>query len=133
MVEYTKQVTAAIIRKDGKILIAKRSGDDECPLMWEFPGGKLEAGETLEECIVREIKEELGLDIQVVNIYARILYHLNGQGIPITFFNVEITGGEMRLYVHEDARWIEKKDLFRYRFMPPDIEVVSRLSEEEWK
>lgn len=127
MGEYLKQVAAAIIRKEGKILIAQRAEDDECPLMWEFPGGKLEAGETAEECIVREIKEELELDIAVLGVYARILYHLNGNEIPITFFNAEITGGNMRLNVHEDMRWIKNSEISNYTFMPPDLEVVQRL------
>lgn len=121
MTEYAKQVTAAIIREGGKILIAQRAGDDECPLMWEFPGGKIEPGETAQECIVREIKEELELDIAVLGAYARIIYRPNGQEVPITFFNAEITGGTMRLCVHEDVRWIEKGEIQNFAFMPPSF------------
>lgn len=62
-----KEVTAAIIRDGNKILICQRTADDECGMLWEFPGGKREAGETLEESIVREIKEELELDIRLIN------------------------------------------------------------------
>ena len=131
MSEYKKQVAAAIIRKEGKILIAQRAKDDECPLQWEFPGGKLEAGETAEECIVREIKEELDLQIDVRGVYASILYHLNGQEIPITFFNAEITSGKLRLNVHEDARWIKNSEIPNYTFMPPDLEVAERLRNEK--
>jgi 8-oxo-dGTP diphosphatase len=127
MGEYAKQVTAAIIRQDKKILIAQRARDDECPLMWEFPGGKIEPGETAEECVVREIKEELELDIAVLDVYARILYRLRGREIPIIFFNVEITGGTMRLNVHEDARWIDLSEIPNYTFMPPDVEVAKKL------
>lgn len=131
MGEYTKQVTAAIIRKEGKILIAQRARDDECPLMWEFPGGKIEPGETAEECVVREIREELELDIAVLGVYARVRYGLNGREIPITFFNAEITGGEMRLCVHEDARWIKNSEIPNYTFMPPDVEVAAKLQNEQ--
>ena len=68
------QVTAAIIRQDGKYLICQRAHDDSLPLMWEFPGGKLEPGETLEECIIRECQEELGVDIRICGEYGRTSY-----------------------------------------------------------
>lgn len=131
MIKYPKQVTGAIIRRGGKILIAQRGeNDEELPLMWEFPGGKLEEGETPEECVVREIKEELELDIAVEGVYAAVLYHLNGHEIPITFFNAKIVGGKMRLNVHQDVRWILAGEIPNYSFMPPDIEVAGRLLEE---
>jgi 8-oxo-dGTP diphosphatase len=126
-----KRVTGALIRKDGKILIAQRAADDECPLMWEFPGGKIEEGETPEECIVREIREELNLTIRPVGVFMRIVYHLQEKRIPITFFNAEILGGEMRLNVHEDVRWIDIGEIPAYAFMPPDAEAVKKLLKEK--
>ena len=122
-----KRVTGAIIRRDGRILIAQRAADDECPLMWEFPGGKIEEGETEEACIVREIKEELNLDIRPVGVFMRIVYHLEEKRIPITFFNAEITGGEMRMNVHADVRWIKQEEIADYTFMPPDARAVKKL------
>lgn len=122
-----KRVTGAIIRKDGKMLIAQRAADDECPLMWEFPGGKIEAGETPEQCIVREIKEELNLDIRPIGVFMRIVYHLEDKRIPITFFDAAITGGEMRLNVHADVKWIKEEEIPNYEFMPPDAQVVKKL------
>lgn len=122
-----KRVTGAIIRRDGKLLIAQRAEGDECPLMWEFPGGKIEEGETSEECIIREIKEELNLDIRPLKVFMRIVYHLNEKRIPITFFDAEITGGEMRLNVHNDVRWIGAEEIPSYEFMPPDARVVKKL------
>lgn len=131
MTEYKKQVAAAIIRDpERKILIAQRSHDDELPLMWEFPGGKLEPGETPEECVVREIKEELALDIQLLGVYKSILYDYDG-GVRLTFFNAEITGGRMRLNVHEDVRWVWPREIKEYDFMPPDEEVVESLIAEQ--
>ena len=122
-----KRVTGAIIRRDGKILIAQRAEDDECPLMWEFPGGKIEEGETPEQCIVREIKEELNLTIRPVGVFMRIVYHLDEKRIPITFFDAEITGGEMRLCVHADVKWIKEEEIPNYEFMPPDARAVKKL------
>ena len=125
-----KQVTAAILRKEDKILIAQRAADDECPLLWEFPGGKLEEGETLEECIVREMKEELAIDIALEGVFAVTKYHLNGAEIPITFFNARIAGGDIQKNVHNDVRWIRTDMILQYDFMPPDWEVAAILSGE---
>jgi 8-oxo-dGTP diphosphatase len=122
-----KRVTGAIIRQDGKILIAQRAADDECPLMWEFPGGKIEEGETPGECIVREIKEELNLDIRPVKVFMRTVYHLNDKRIPITFFDAKILGGEMLLNVHNDVKWIKAEEIPDYAFMPPDARAVKKL------
>lgn len=133
MAKGFKRVTGAIIRKDGKILIAQRAADDECPLMWEFPGGKIEEGETPEECIVREIKEELNLDIRPTREFMRIVYRLNGKRIPITFFYAEITGGEIRLNVHADVKWIRADEIPQYGFMPPDARAVKKLFKERLK
>ena len=127
MAKVIKRVTGAIIRKDGKILIAQRAADDECPLMWEFPGGKIEEGETPEECIVREIKEELNLDIRPTGEFMRTVYRLGKKRVPITFFDAEITGGEIRLNVHADVKWIGVDEIPEYGFMPPDAEAVKKL------
>jgi 8-oxo-dGTP diphosphatase len=131
--KFFKRVTGAIIWKNGRILIAQRAADDECPLMWEFPGGKIEDGETEEECIVREIKEELNLDIRTVDVFMRVVYHLDEKKIPITFFNAKITGGDLRLNVHADVKWICKEEVADYEFMPPDAQAVEKLLAEKPK
>lgn len=125
-----KQVTAAIIRKDDKFLIAQRAEDDECGLLWEFPGGKLEEGETLQECIIREIKEELDLDIEIIDIFATSLYHFNSKKIYFTVFNAKILGGNLKLNVHNQAHWIKASQLKDYKFMPPDVVFVEKLIKE---
>ncbi|SHI83506.1 8-oxo-dGTP diphosphatase [Lutispora thermophila DSM 19022] len=122
-----KQVTAAIIKKDGKYLICQRGADDECGLLWEFPGGKLEEGETLEECIIREIKEELDLDIRVLDVFTTNVYHFDNKEVLFTVFNAEITGGTMKLNEHNDAKWVTLGELADYEFMPADIVFVEKL------
>lgn len=122
-----RQVTAALIKKDDKYLICQRSADDECGLLWEFPGGKLEEGETLEECIIREIKEELDLDIRVLDVFTTNVYHFNNKEILFTIFNAEIIGGTMKLNEHNDARWVTLEEMPSYEFMPADIVFVERL------
>lgn len=122
-------VTAAIMREQGKFLICQRAKDDELPMLWEFPGGKLEKGETLEQCIVREIMEELSLEIKVISIYEKTIYQFNQMEVHFTFFNVEIISGDIILNVHNDAKWVLAKDIKNYEFMPPDIEIAQRLSD----
>ncbi len=123
------EVAAAIIRDGDKILICQRANDDDCGMLWEFPGGKREIGETLEQCIVREMREELDLDIIIQSIFAKTHYPFNGRDIYFTFFNAEIAGGEMVLNVHNAAKWVSPFELGEYEFMPPDVEIVRNL----WK
>ena len=122
-----KDVTAAIIKDDGRYLICQRGAEDECGLLWEFPGGKLEEGESLEECIIREIKEELELDIRVLEVFTTNVYHFDSKEILFTVFNAEITGGSMRLNVHNDARWVTLEEMPLYEFMPADVNFVEKL------
>lgn len=122
-----KEVTAAVIRREGRILIAQRAVDDELPLLWEFPGGKLEPGETLEECIRREMQEELGVEIRVTGILSTSLYHFDDKEIHFTVYNAEITKGEPALYVHNDLRWVKPSELKDYDFMPPDLLFLDKV------
>lgn len=125
-----RQVAAALIKKDGKYLICQRSAEDECGLLWEFPGGKLEEGETLEECIIREIKEELDLDIRVLGVFTTNIYRFDGKEILFTVFNAEIVGGDMKLKEHNDARWVTLEEMKSYKFMPADVVFVEKLLNE---
>ena len=124
-----KNVTAAVIKRKGKILICQRAQNDECGMQWEFPGGKQE-DETLEQCIVREIKEELDLDIATDGIFATSIYHFGENEIHFTVFNAEIVSGEIKLNVHNDAKWVSVNELDSYEFMPADVEFVERIKKE---
>lgn len=124
-----KEVTAAIICDGDKILICQRAADDECGMQWEFPGGKREPGETLEECIVREIREELDLDIKVLGVFTTSEYHFNGNVIYFTVYNAVIISGELKLNVHNAAEWVTVDQLQNYEFMPADVVFVKKLVE----
>ena len=121
------QVTAAVIRRGGKILIAQRAPDDELPLLWEFPGGKLEPGETPEQCIRREIDEELGVAIRVTGILTTALYHFANKEVHFTVYNAEITEGEPILRVHNALCWVTPSQLKKYDFMPPDLLFLDKV------
>ncbi len=122
-----KDVAAAMIWENDKLLICQRAADDELGLMWEFPGGKREGEETIEECIIREIKEELELDIEVLDVFTTSIYYFGGNEVHFTVFNSKIKGGKMKLNVHNDARWITVDQLGLYEFMPPDVVFVEKL------
>lgn len=127
---FMKEVTAAIIRDGDKILICQRAADDECAMLWEFPGGKRENGETLEECIIREIREELELDIRVLGIFTKSIYHFNNNEIYFTLYNAEIIGGELQRNVHNAVEWVTVEEIGEYDFMPADIGFVEKILKE---
>lgn len=121
------QVAAAIIRKDNKILICQRGAGGSTAFLWEFPGGKLEHGETPEECVIRECKEELEIDIKLGKIFAKTEYEYPDRRIAFTFFEAEITDGKIKASVHKDIKWVTNVELMDYKFCPADIEIIKRL------
>jgi 8-oxo-dGTP diphosphatase len=120
-------VTAAIIRQDDKILICQRAEGDSCSGLWEFPGGKLEENETLEECLIRECREELGLKLKIKDVYLEKSWRYGEKEMELTFFNAEITDGEVKMKVHQDVKWATPQELGNYTFCPADVEVAERL------
>lgn len=120
-------VAAAIIHQNNRILICQRGAGGNCAFLWEFPGGKLEEDETLEECIIRECKEELDIDIEVKDIYAETTYEYPDKVIAFTFFNAEITNGEIKMDVHEEIKWVMQSELINYEFCPADVGIVKNL------
>jgi len=120
-------VTAAIIRQNNKILICQRGAGGSCEYLWEFPGGKLESGETLEECIIRECKEELEIDIVVKNVFAESTYQYPDKEIAFTFFEADIVNGNLKANVHQDVRWIQMQELRNFKFCPADVMIVEKL------
>ena len=124
------EVTAAIIIQNDKYLICQRAADDSCPLLWEFPGGKLEPGETLVQCIAREIKEELDLEIAVKSIYAETDYSFGEKQLHFTFFLCDIVSGEIKLNVHKAFAWVTAEEIKAYEFMPADVEIVERATKD---
>jgi 8-oxo-dGTP diphosphatase len=121
------EVAAAIIKEGEQFLICQRAKEDECALLWEFPGGKREAGETLEDCAVRELKEELDVDIRVLEMFDTALYCFEDKEVFLTFFKAEIIGGDLTLKVHKEIQWVTRKELKKFNFMPANIEILERI------
>ena len=122
----TIEVVAAIIKKDDKIFITKRSYGEFID-MWEFAGEKVEVGETQEEALIREIKEELELDITNLNYLTTVEYDYPSFHLIMHCFICEICGGTLSLNAHNDAKWVSLEQLASQKWIPADIEVVEKL------
>lgn len=117
-------VACALIEKEGRILLAQRKEGMKLGLKWEFPGGKLEEGESVEECIVREIKEELNLDIAVLYRMKENYHSYEYAGIHLFPCVCVVTGGELLLRDHAEVRWIIPEEIFNYDLAEADIPVA---------
>ena len=124
----TLNVVAAIIKKDNKILATKR-GYGEFIDMWEFPGGKIEAGETKEEALIREILEELDCTIEITKFALDLEYQYPTFYLKMSCFEAVIADGTPKLLEHNDAKWLSKEDLDDVNWIPADIEAVDYLKE----
>jgi len=125
-----KEVAAAIIINNGKILIAQRAENQNLAGKWEFPGGKVESGETLEECLKREINEELGIKIEVDSFFEESIYHYDTGTIKLKAYKVRWVDGEFRLTVHSQIKWVKPDELDNYDFAPADVFFIKKLKEE---
>lgn len=122
------KVVAAIIKNEDKILATKR-GYGEFINMWEFPGGKIESGETKEQALVREIKEELNIEISVDKFAIDIEYQYPNFYLFMSCFMCSIKEGSIELLEHNDGKWITKEELNTLNWLPADIDAVNYLKE----
>ena len=124
-------VVAGVIEKGGKILVAQRKAD--CAreaLRWEFPGGKVEYGETPQESLRREIKEELGIQIDVGEPFCASSAVSGGMHIVLLVFRAGVSGGEPRAIDVKDWRWVRKDELGGFDWAAADAPVVRKLLDE---
>jgi 8-oxo-dGTP diphosphatase len=121
------EVVAAVIRRDGRILITQRLDDVHLARLWEFPGGKVEAGESLEAALRREIQEELGIGIVVVDEFHTVEHDYPGKSVRLHFFNCVIGQGEPVSLGVADLRWVLPAELSQFEFPPADAELIEQL------
>ena len=122
------EVTCAVIMEGNHILVAQRSEDMAHPLKWEFPGGKLREGEHPEGCIVREIREELGVEISVIQLLPTVRHTYSDQPLKLIPFVCRIREGTIRLSEHRAYRWVAREDLEEVDWLEADVEVVSLIN-----
>ncbi|HNR04555.1 MAG TPA: 8-oxo-dGTP diphosphatase MutT [Bacillota bacterium] len=120
-------VTAAAIIRDGKVLIAQRQQGSHMEYKWEFPGGKLEPDETPEECIIREIKEEMDIDIEVDDIYKVVKFKYEEKDILLLCYLCRIIKGDGKAIECNDFKWVTKDELPGFDFVPADLPIVEKL------
>ncbi len=126
-----KQVTAAILIKDGKILIAKRKADDRQANKWEFPGGTVEKSETPQTCLKREMQEEFGIEVSVGRFLGESTYHYEHSSIKLQAYRTRLVSGNLAPKDHSEFRWVSTEQLSDYDFAPADIPFVEKLQNQE--
>ena len=124
-------VVAAVIRdEEGRILITQRNLKKAQGGLWEFPGGKIESEETKEHAIVREIKEELDVDIEYKDYLAEKVFEYPEKTINLIALECKKINGEIRLLEHESYAWVYEKELNDYEFAPADLFIIEKLLEK---
>ena len=124
-----KRVVAALIEKDGKLLICQRTRHQTMPLKWEFPGGKIEEGEQPRDALRRELEEELGIIASIGNELARIQHEYpNGGMVELRFYLVREYKGEIENRIFRDVQWAKPKDLPKFDFLEADLTLVKDLA-----
>jgi 8-oxo-dGTP diphosphatase len=124
-----KRVVAALIVKEGEILVCQRTRHQTMPLKWEFPGGKIEEGEQPRDALRRELDEELGIDADIGEEVSRI-HHVypGGASVELRFYVVRAFRGELENRIFRDLRWSPPKDLPSFDFLEADRELVQQLA-----
>lgn len=123
------EISMAVVVHNGKILIAQRKKGKHQEFMWEFPGGKLEKGETLQECAVREFMEEFEMPIHIGDFFMEQTYNYPDKGVfHLNAFWATCDSPEIpRLYEHEKALWVKPEELNRFTFCPADGPFITGL------
>ncbi len=121
------EVVAAIIEKDGLYFCAQRADKGELAKKWEFPGGKIEAGETHEQALIREIKEELSADIIVKDFISTVEHEYNSFHLTMHCYNCTVVGGTLTISEHLDFKWASVNEMMKMDFALADIPIIRKL------
>ncbi|MFC1507798.1 (deoxy)nucleoside triphosphate pyrophosphohydrolase [Pseudomonadota bacterium] len=125
-------VVAGVIEKDGRYLLAQRLEHASQGGLWEFPGGKVEAGETPEQALERELSEELGIETTTGKWLADSIFDYGDKIIHLKGYISHWQSGELQLHSHQDATWIDKVSIPQYELCPADHPIVEALTEGKW-
>ena len=120
-------VAGALLKRKDKYLICRRNLKGSMPGLWEFPGGKVEIGESPKECIKRELKEELGIDAKIGNIFTKYIYSYTPDTYHLFFYDILSFQGIMEMNVHDRIKWEAVNRFKHYDFLPGDIPLIKKM------
>ena len=123
------EVVAALIWKNNKFMICQRPVHKVRGLFWEFVGGKVELGETKEQALIRECKEELNVLLSVGNVFMDVVHKYPDLTVHLTLFDATIAEGEPQKLEHNDIQWITPSEIQNYEFCPADEEILAKIQE----
>lgn len=121
------EVVAALIWDKDKFLICQRPKNKARALLWEFVGGKVEKGETKQQALIRECREELNISLEVGDVFCDVTHVYPDITVHLTLFNATIKCGEPELVEHNDMRWISVAEISDYEFCPADVEILAKI------
>ena len=124
------EVVAALIWDGDRFLICQRPEHKARGLLWEYVGGKVEAGETKQEALIRECKEELDVTISVGDVFMDVIHEYPDITVHLTLFHAQIVSGEIKLLEHNAVAWITPDEIPDYSFCPADKEINERIAAE---
>ena len=128
--EKITEVVAALIWREGKFLACRRPAHKARGLLWEFVGGKVEAGETKEQALIRECKEELAVTLAVGEEFFTVLHRYPDITVRLTLFHAEIASGEPQLLEHAEIKWLLPSEIPNYEFCPADEVILEKIMRE---
>ena len=121
------EVVAALIWQGERFMICQRPAHKARGLLWEFVGGKVEAGETKEQALIRECREELAVTVSVGEVFMEVTHEYPDLTVHLTLFNATISGGTPRMLEHNDVKWITPAEIEKYDFCPADVEILKEI------
>ena len=123
------EVVAALIWNNDKFMICQRPANKARGLLWEFVGGKVEPGETKEQALIRECKEELNVILSVGDVFMDVVHEYPDLTVHLTLFNAIIAEDEPQKLEHNDIKWITPNEIPNYEFCPADEEILAKICE----
>ena len=124
------EVVAALIWEHDRFLACQRPAHKARGLLWEFVGGKVEAGESYEDALIRECREELGILIKPTDVFMDVVHTYPDLTVHLILFNAVVEEGEIQLLEHNDARWITPAEIPNFNFCPADKEILEKIMSE---
>lgn len=125
------EVVAALIWEGNRFLICQRPAHKTRGLLWEFVGGKVEAGESRKEALIRECQEELGILIEVNDVFMQLVHEYPDLTVRLTLYHARISGGLLQKLEHNDIRWITPEEIPNYTFCPADKTILERIMQTQ--